>query len=192
MKKQELQEYPSTFTVIFVWAAIFALCQFAPLFSLLEGCGITLINGQWYRLFSGWLLHRNLLHLAVNVIALYHSGSYLERILGSKKFLCFAIGSALLSECALSCIVFPDGINIMGGSILVFTCLGMILVLLNCGYPKIRLHTGRGDWLLGYAILGNLPLIPMVQIGTVITHLLSCCIGIVLGFLYVKLQKQDT
>ena len=64
-----------------------------------------LLEGQWWRLFSGTFLHGGLMHIAFNTMALVSLGRNLERILGARRFIVLyglsaaggALGTALLA-----------------------------------------------------------------------------------------------
>lgn len=59
------------------------------------------LAGEWWRLFSVMLLHGNLLHLAFNMMALLSFGPFLERLIGSGRYLTLyvlsGVGGSLLS-----------------------------------------------------------------------------------------------
>lgn len=58
-------------------------------------------EGQWWRLITSMFLHIGILHLSLNMIALYYIGSFTERIYGSARFafiyLVAGIGGSLTS-----------------------------------------------------------------------------------------------
>jgi len=45
------------------------------------------LDGQWYRLITGALLHGGVYHIAMNMISFYNLGSFLEPILKTKRYL---------------------------------------------------------------------------------------------------------
>lgn len=57
--------------------------------------------GEWWRLFSVMLLHANVFHLAMNMLALLSFGPFLERLVGSGRYLALyvlsGLGGSLLS-----------------------------------------------------------------------------------------------
>ena len=158
MKKLHLEKCPGTVGIILLWTIMFILCIFTPLYNFLAGVGIHVIQGEWYRLFSGWLLHLNLLHLAANIIGLYYIGMYLEKVLGSKAFILIGIVAAFLSEMILSISVYSSGSGMIGGSILTFAYIGIILsiFLIPNQYEKIQLNTRSGNGVILYDIIGNI------------------------------------
>ncbi|MGH2603410.1 MAG: rhomboid family intramembrane serine protease, partial [Dehalococcoidia bacterium] len=52
-------------------------------------------NGEWYRLLTATFAHREILHVALNMFALYIFGQELERLLGPGRFLALYLLSGL-------------------------------------------------------------------------------------------------
>jgi rhomboid protease GluP len=48
---------------------------------------LLVVKNQWWRLITAQFLHIGILHLATNAVMVYYMGNYLERILGSARFL---------------------------------------------------------------------------------------------------------
>src|SRR5699024_10069042 len=46
-----------------------------------------ILDGEWWRIISSMFLHIGLLHMVMNMIALYFLGTIVERIFGSGRFL---------------------------------------------------------------------------------------------------------
>lgn len=59
------------------------------------------LAGEWWRLFSVMLLHGSLIHLGLNMMALLSFGPFLERLIGSARYLVLfvisGLGGSLLS-----------------------------------------------------------------------------------------------
>jgi len=69
-------------------------------FSAAAGGRVGVANGEWYRLLTATFLHVELLHLALNMFALWIFGTQLERQLGRSRYitlylLCGLAGSAV-------------------------------------------------------------------------------------------------
>jgi len=97
------------------------------LFGLVDDFAVNrfyVLNGEYYRLFTGMFLHANLVHLVFNMYALYIIGSQLESFLGKWKFLIVYILSGL-SGSILS-IFFSAGFSV-GASGAIFGLLGALL-----------------------------------------------------------------
>jgi rhomboid protease GluP len=54
-----------------------------------------LIDGEWWRLVTALFLHAGLAHLVFNVLALYSLAPFVERSLGSLRFLLVYFGSGV-------------------------------------------------------------------------------------------------
>jgi rhomboid protease GluP len=55
-------------------------------------------NGQWWRLVSCMFLHYGLIHLLLNVWALYEAGHLIERLLGRTLYVILYFGSGILAS----------------------------------------------------------------------------------------------
>lgn len=173
-----------TFLLIALWTVLF-FCS-AP-FSLpfyMSGRGIHVINQEYYRLLTGPLLHYNLLHLMANVAALYWVGWFLERHMGSIRFLLFGLTASTVSQFIYACLD-SETKNHIGGSVWIFAFLGLLVALqfLKPQFPRFHLGTWYGNYILGYAILGNIPIFSFMSFGTIVTHLCAFTVGLVLGLL---------
>lgn len=71
-------------------------------------------DGEWWRLASAMFLHFGLLHLAVNMLALVEAGRWVERALGSARFLLLYLGSGLAGN--LLSLVMQGDRGISGGA----------------------------------------------------------------------------
>ncbi len=90
------------------------------------------VDGEWFRLLTGPLMHVSWFHLFMNSVAIYIAGSVLERMIGRAWFLvtffitawCGAIGSTMFN---------PDGIVSVGAS-------GGALGLFGAAVPLVLLR----------------------------------------------------
>jgi rhomboid protease GluP len=59
------------------------------------------LGGEWWRLIASIFLHFGIIHLALNMYALYYIGSYLEKMLGKSRYitayLCAGISASFVS-----------------------------------------------------------------------------------------------
>jgi rhomboid protease GluP len=76
---------------------------------------LTVDQGQWYRIFSGPLLHGNLIHILLNGIALLLAGYALERAVGRLWFAALFVIGALGGACG-SLLVNPHNLVSVGAS----------------------------------------------------------------------------
>ena len=56
------------------------------------------INGQYWRIFTAAFLHANLLHLFMNMLALWQMGPMAEQLFGSRRFLAIYLVAAVLGN----------------------------------------------------------------------------------------------
>lgn len=177
-----LKTCKATTLLMVVWVVLFAFSNPFALVPRFAGNGFDIIGLEYYRMFTGPLLHFNIIHLIANVIGLYFVGFFVERSIGSLRFLLFGLVAATLSE-VLCAFIMPTSDTRIGGSTWVFAFIGLIvaLQLFSPDFPRFRLGTWYGNWILGYAILGNVPFMSFMGVGTVVTHLCALVAGAVLG-----------
>lgn len=82
--------------------------------------------GEYYRLFTCGFLHGGIIHLTLNMIALYSVGPIVEKYFGKVKYIIIYIVSLLLSS-VLS-YLFSDSVSI-GASGAIFGLLGSLLII---------------------------------------------------------------
>ena len=95
-----------------------------------------ILNGQWYRLFSACFLHGNLIHIGVNLYALWNIGPWANHILGGKRFLTLYLLSGLVGALASMIwrmLTIDHPLQVLGGSVgasgAVFGLLGFVLLV---------------------------------------------------------------
>jgi rhomboid protease GluP len=122
-------------------------------------------GGQWYRLVTANFLHANLMHLVTNGIVLFFLGFWLERLIGSSRFLLIFLFSGIIG--ALCSTLFISLLLSVGASASVFGLLGALAFInwrfrgkLPGGY---RIHSHA--WLIILGINAAQPiLIPQIDI----------------------------
>lgn len=150
----------------------------ALLFMLLEGSGSStniehliefgakynpaIIDGEWWRIISSMFLHIGILHLLMNMLALYYLGTAVERIYGSARFFIIyflaGIGGGLAS--------FAFTINVSAGaSGAIFGLFGALLYF-GLIHKKLFFQTmGRSVlFLIGFNIVFGF-LVPQIDNG---------------------------
>lgn len=170
-----------------IWMIVFIIGIKIDCAELLSNKGIHLIGTEYYRFFTGLLLHANLFHLLVNGISLYCVWDFLNGHTGAVRAVIF---SAIVGVCEsiLFSVVYPDSISI-GGSPIVYALIGLmcVLQLLRKDLPRFRMGTWRSNWIVGYAILGNMPVFSGNS-STLICHLLAMTVALILGYIGLKLK----
>jgi membrane associated rhomboid family serine protease len=86
-------------------------------------------DGEWWRLFTSMFLHFGVLHIAFNMYALYLFGPYIERALGTTRFVVSYVTMAVASSVFVYWLTEPQ-IATIGASGAVFGLFGLALVLL--------------------------------------------------------------
>jgi rhomboid protease GluP len=76
---------------------------------------LTIGHGEWWRLFTGPLLHANLIHVGLNCLALFLAGSLLERAVGKLWFAAFFVVGGL-GGAAGSLLINPPSLVSIGAS----------------------------------------------------------------------------
>ncbi len=142
--------------------------------------GISVAEGEWYRMLSGGFLHANLFHIAFNMFALFVLGRILEPAIGTPRFV--ALYFASLFAGAFGALALSDALQVtVGASGAVFGLFGAAFVIAR----------GRGlDAIasqLGFLLLINLALTFGIRNISVGGHLgglaggLLCALVIVAG-----------
>jgi rhomboid protease GluP len=112
------------------------------------GFGPATKDGEWWRLGSAMFLHFGLLHLAINMWALWDAGRLVERLYGTLRFVALYFASGLTGN-LLSLIVQGDRAVSGGASGAVFGVYGAMMVCLWCNRRQI--HPVEFRWLFGAA-----------------------------------------
>jgi membrane associated rhomboid family serine protease len=88
---------------------------------------IGLADGEWWRLITSAFLHAGIIHLGMNMLALWWFGGALEAALGRGRFLLLYVVSGLAGS-AGALLLSPDAVTV-GASGAIFGMLGAALVL---------------------------------------------------------------
>lgn len=94
-------------------------------------------DGGYWRLLTAAFLHAGLLHLALNMYALYLFGPFVERALGTGRFLAAYLTAAVVSSVFVYWIADPRTTTV-GASGAVFGLFGLALVLLLRARQDVR------------------------------------------------------
>ncbi len=73
------------------------------------------IKGEWYRIVTSGFIHFGILHLAMNMWALYQLGGVIERKIGSVRF-GLLYGASLLGGSAGVVLLQPNSLGLVGGA----------------------------------------------------------------------------
>jgi len=95
----------------------------------------SVVEGQWWRLFTSMFLHNGIIHLASNMIGLIFVGILLEPVLGSKRFAIFYLLAGLFAS--LTSIWWYTATVSVGASGAIFGLYGIFTALLLSNvFPK--------------------------------------------------------
>jgi rhomboid protease GluP len=114
------------------------------------GFGPATKDGQWWRLGSALFLHFGLLHLSLNMWALWDGGRLVERLYGTLRFTALYFASGLAGNLA-SLLVQGDHAVSGGASGAVFGVYGALLACL--WIERGRVHPVEFRWLFGAAAI---------------------------------------
>jgi membrane associated rhomboid family serine protease len=133
------------------WGAVLGSAVYGPAGDLaLHG----IANGEWYRLFTAMFLHYGVLHLLLNMYALWFLGRDIERVLGPLRFVGLYVLAGLGGNVAAYLFSAPNSMT-AGASTAVFGLMSAIFVLLK------RLN------------LSVAPILPVIVINVIFTFVVS-------------------
>ena len=170
---------------IIIWILIYLAGFFTNIYDTFSNHGIQIINGQYYRFFTGLLLHTGLIHILGNILGIYFTGKFLDHQISQWKLLLITVFSATSANAIFS-VIAPNSISV-GGSPIVFSLIGLVCVsqFLCKDTPRFHFRTQYGEWIVGYAILSNISLL-LGNFSILIIHLLPFLIAFLLGFIGIK------
>lgn len=99
--------------------------------------GYGVADGDWWRLVTSAFLHGSVLHLLFNMYALYLFGPFVERALGTWRFIAAYLTAAMTGSVAVYLLADPR-INTIGASGAVFGLFAMALILLLRARQDVR------------------------------------------------------
>lgn len=142
-------------------------------------------QGQWWRLLSCGYLHMGIIHLAGNMVALMIVGSKAEEIIGLLKVILFYNLGTMLTAFLWS-LIFKNG-TMIGASLGIFVLLGMACVwfLKGQGKQRVCFTLAEKRYLIIYAIVGC-----FLGIGTIVVHAIGFVIGLLVGFVMLKMNSR--
>ena len=100
------------------------------------------LDGQWWRLLSSQFLHFGLLHLAIDLWALWQSGRLAERLFGSMQFVLLYVFAGLCGN--LASLLWNPAVNTAGASAALFGVLGALLAFILRTGTRVPLEVSSG------------------------------------------------
>lgn len=115
-------------------------------------------DGQWWRLFSAMFVHFGVVHLSMNMFALWDVGRLVERIYGRGRMLLLYVTSGMVGN-LVSLVVQGNAAVSAGASGAIFSLYGALLVFL--WRERRQVHPAEFRWLFGGAVLFTLLILGM-------------------------------
>ncbi len=97
------------------------------LFSQWDLYGYAVANGGWWRLITAAFLHANILHIALNMLALVWLGGPVERYIGPVRYLALYLVSGLAGSAGA--LILNPNTPTVGASGAIFGILGALLII---------------------------------------------------------------
>lgn len=176
----KFQQHWFSYGLIVIWLVIWLIGRKNDLTEQYAAKGLNLIGREYHRLGTALFLHRDLLHVAANALALYWVGVYLEPQISPGKLCVFALLAGVIAQLIFS-VIYRNSTS-FGGSPIVFALIGLTAVwtMMKAGSTRFQLGTWYGNWILGYAVLSNLPILGN-DLSLLVIHGISLICGMLLG-----------
>ncbi len=192
---KDFSRYRITYTIIAINAVVYL---FSALFSgsiadmdmqVLVDMGalygpLTVLEGEWWRLFTAMFLHGGMAHILMNMVSLYIIGRGMEMYFDAKSYLSIYLFSGLLGGLA-SLYVHPESVGI-GASGAIFGVFGALAGFFLAHRRHIGEHTRAFMKEFAVIIVINLVIgfsIPSVDVSA---HIAGLVVGFIGGYLLSK------
>jgi rhomboid protease GluP len=148
------------------------------------------VNGDWWRLLSAIFVHAGLLHLSLNMWALWNIGRITEKLFGRITFLFLYLGAGTLAS--LTSIAWDPSLSSVGASGAIFGLFGAFLAFLLRERAQIPPSIVRRHWISTLVfVLFNLvdgAITPGIDNAAHVGGLLS---GFLLGYVLARPLRLD-
>jgi rhomboid protease GluP len=146
------------------------------------------LSGDWWRLLSSVFVHGGLIHIALNMYALYMAGTYLEPMLGKVKYisayLCAGICASLTSLWW-----HKEAVPSVGASGAIFGLYGLFLAFLTTNFRPSQIRKGLLPSILVFVAFN---LLFGVQSGIDnAAHIGGVISGFIIGYLFYFSMKGE-
>jgi membrane associated rhomboid family serine protease len=164
-------------TPLHIWGAVIGLARASD-----TGPVIGVATGEYWRLFTAMFLHFGVIHLLLNMWALWILGQYLERTLGPARFLALYLISGLGGSVAAY--VFQPGALTAGASGAIFGMFAALFV--------INRKLGRDNRSVIFLIVINLSMVLFIPNISLAGHVGGLLTGglVALGFAYAPRNQR--
>jgi membrane associated rhomboid family serine protease len=146
------------------------------------------LSGDWWRLITCVFIHFGIIHLVMNVYALYMAGVYLEPMLGKAKYVTAYLATGVFASLA-SLWWHSEGVNSAGASGAIFGLYGVFLALL---FTNLIPKQTRSSLLqsIGVFVVFNLIYGTTAGVDNA-AHIGGLVSGLVIGFVFYPLLKKE-
>jgi len=195
---QKLQEYPLTYSIIginillYLISAILSRSIVDMDMQTLVDMGalygpLTVLKGEWWRLFTAMFLHGGMTHILMNMFSLYLIGRGVEVYFEKKAYVSIYLFSGLIGGLA-SLYMHPNTVGI-GASGAIFGVFGALAGFFLAHRDKIAAHSR--EFMKDFAVVLGLNLalglsIPSIDVSA---HIGGLIIGLIGGFVISKNPK---
>ena len=148
---------------------------------------LTVLKGEWWRLFTAMFLHAGMTHLLMNMFSLYLIGRGAEMYFDTKSYLSIYLFSGLLGG-LVSLYVHPVSVGI-GASGAIFGVFGALAGFFLAHRERIQEHTKAFMKDFGIIIVINIVIglsIPSIDMSA---HIAGLFVGFIGGFVLSKNPK---
>ena len=148
------------------------------------------LSGDWWRLVTCVFIHFGIIHLVMNIYALYMAGVYLEPMLGKTKYIVAYLATGIFASLA-SLWWHSEGGNSAGASGAIFGLYGVFLALL---FTNLIPKQVRSSLLQSIGVFVVFNLIYGTKAGVDnAAHIGGLLSGLIVGFIFFPLlKKEDT
>ncbi len=166
---------PGTYWLIGGNVAVFVLLLLGggPLYRLLGQVGVLVLRyGFYWQLFTALFVHFDILHLGLNMVALFYFGLMNEAIYRKPRFLTIYFSTGLLGNIASLFLLAPQTVS-GGASGAIFGIIGSYVI-----------YQRKGQQLAGALVYAALIFIQSMGFGVnIFAHLFGLIGGLILGLL---------
>ena len=148
---------------------------------------LTVLKGEWWRLFTAMFLHGGMTHLLMNMFSLYLIGRGVEMYFDTRSYLIIYLFSGLLGGLA-SLYMHPNSVGI-GASGAIFGVFGALAGFFLAHRDKIAAHSKA--FMKDFAVVLGINLVLGLSIPSidVSAHIGGLIIGVIGGFVISKNPK---
>jgi len=146
------------------------------------------LSGDWWRLITSTFIHFGIIHLAMNMYALYTVGIYLEPMLGKAKYIAAYLCTGIIAG-IISLWWHTDGVNSAGASGAIFGMYGVFLALLFTNLIPKQMRSALLQS-IGIFVVFNIVYGMRSGIDNA-AHVGGLLSGLVIGFVFYLLLKRE-